>query len=184
MKKAMGSVCSLTSIYKTLISFLMIVFSAAIAAASISNDANIRLIKSGDWSAFVSSSKPKDCFVVGMPFGKAPAHLNHGDVLFFVVTRPAAGVINEPSIQVEYDFQAKSDVIISVDGKEFFLFTRGDTAWLETIPEEAQLIKALKRGKEATIKATSARGNDVEYKFSLMGITSALRVATSECKKK
>ena len=152
------------------------------ASDSPSRKANIHLVHSQEWAAFVTSNEPKSCFVVSMPQSKEPPYLSHGNVLFFVVTKPDEGISKEPSIQVEYPFKKGSDVLLEVDEIDFKLFARGNTAWLETTKEEMKMIAAMKKGKKAVVRATSARGNNVKYEFSLMGVTSALNAAEKECR--
>ncbi|MFX7874623.1 invasion associated locus B family protein, partial [Acinetobacter baumannii] len=71
---------------------------------------------------------------------------------------------------------------VDVDGKKYSLFTRGDTAWLETPGDEAKLLDQMKRGKKLSVSATSQRGTATSYAFSLSGIQQALEATAKECK--
>lgn len=141
------------------------------------------LVKSKDWSAVTApGQKGKICYALSKPQKSEPAALNHGDVFFFISTRPGEGVRNEPSIQVGYAFKEGSKVSVDVDGQKFTLFTRGDGAWLETPAEEAKLLDALKRGRRLTVGGQSGRGNATSYDFSLAGISGAIEAIGKECK--
>lgn len=140
------------------------------------------LTESRDWKAFAAQTTPKSCYAISAPQKMEPPTLNHGTVFFFVTTRPSEKIRNEPSIQVGYSFKENTKVGIDVDGKKFELFTKGDGAWLETPAAEAQLIDAMKRGKQLTVTGTSGRGNTTTYAFSLAGISGAIDAVAKECK--
>lgn len=141
------------------------------------------LVQSGDWSAVTAGAqKTKVCYALSKPTKLEPAGLNHGDVFFFVSTRPGENVRNEPSIQVGYTLKEGTKVTVDIDGQKYSLFTRGDGAWLETAAEETKLVDALKRGKKLTVGGTSGRGNATTYSFSLKGVSAAIDAAAKECK--
>jgi hypothetical protein len=88
-----------------------------------------------DWAAYaLTSGSGKVCYALTKPTTMLPGDRNHGDVFFFVTSRPAEGVSSEPSLLVGYPFKDKSSVSVDVDGKAFTLFTNNDGAWVETRP--------------------------------------------------
>lgn len=155
-------------------------------AGTIAADAQqspLLLVQSKDWSAVTAGAqKSKVCYALSKPTKLEPSSLNHGDVFFFVSTRPGENVRNEPSIQVGYNFKEGSRVSVDVDGSKFSLFTRGDGAWVETPAEEAKLVDALKRGRTLAVGGTSGRGNATTYAFSLAGVSAAIDAIAKECK--
>ncbi|MEM8664360.1 MAG: hypothetical protein AAGF49_09600, partial [Pseudomonadota bacterium] len=85
-----------------------------------------------DWEAYrYDASGQKTCYVLSKPKTLAPTNRNHGDVFFFLTSRPAESVFNEVSILVGYPFAPDSTVTVDVDGKTFSLFTKDDGAWME-----------------------------------------------------
>jgi invasion protein IalB len=141
------------------------------------------LVQSKDWSAVTAGSqKAKVCYALSKPTRSDPQTLNHGDVFFFISTRPGENVRNEPSIQVGYPFKEGSKVTVDVDGQKFNLFTRGDGAWVETPAEEAKLLDSLKKGRKLTVGGQSGRGNATTYTFSLSGLGGAVDAIAKECK--
>lgn len=145
--------------------------------------APIQLVQSQDWNAFTSqSNNPKTCYAISSPKTMEPNGLNHGNVFFFITTKPAEKIRNEPSFQVGYNFKEGTKVSLAVDSTKFELFTKGDGAWLETAADEAKLIASLKKGKKLVIGGTSGRGNTTTYTFSLAGISGALDAVAKECK--
>lgn len=141
------------------------------------------LVQSRDWNAFTSASgAAKTCYAIASPQKKEPATLDHGNVFFFISTRLADKIQNEPSFQVGYAFKEGSQVLIDIDGAKFTLFTKGDGAWIDGTAEEQKLVAAMKKGRQLTAQGTSRRGNATTYAFSLAGISGALDAVAKECK--
>jgi hypothetical protein len=95
-------------------------------------------------------------------------------MFFFVSQRPGQAVSFEPQFIAGYALREGSKVSVSIGSKDFTMFTKGKSAWVENAAEEPQLIAAMKGGSEMEVKATSGRGTKTSYSFSLKGITAAL----------
>jgi len=135
-----------------------------------------------DWEAYrYDGGGQKTCYILSKPKTLAPSNRNHGDVFFFLTSRPAENVSNEVSVLVGYPFAADSTVTVDVDGKAFTLFTKDDGAWVEATAEEQQLVAAMKAGRSMTVKGKSARGTETTYTFSLSGVTAGANRIASEC---
>ncbi|MEO1102675.1 MAG: invasion associated locus B family protein [Pseudomonadota bacterium] len=135
-----------------------------------------------DWEAYrYEAGGQKTCYILSKPKTLAPTDRNHGDVFFFVTSRPGESVFNEVSILVGYPFAPDSAVTVDVDGRDFTLFTKEDGAWMETAADEQQLVAAMKAGRSMTVRGKSARGTDTTYTFSLSGVTAGTNRLTSEC---
>ncbi len=129
------------------------------------------------WGTYsYQSQRGKVCYVLSVPVdgGKQPSNLNHGDIFFFVSQKPGQNIAYEPQFIAGYNLRENSKVSVTVDGKSFSMFTRGNSAWLENAAEEPQLVQLMKAGSTMKIAATSGRGNATSYEFSLSGITAAL----------
>ncbi len=156
---------------------------AAAAPAAPAAGSPLLLLESKDWKAITAAAaKGKVCFALSKPTKMEPATLNHGEVAFFVSTRTADNVRNEPSLQVGYPMKDNSKAVVDIDGKKFAFFTKGDGAWLEQNTDYAAFLEAMKKGSKMSIAATSGRGNPTSYVFSLSGIGGALDAAAKECK--
>lgn len=139
--------------------------------------------ESKDWKVVTATSgKGKVCFAMTKPTKMEPPTLKHGDVFFFVSTRPAENVRNEPSLQFGYPLKEGSHVVIDIDGKKYNFFTRGDGAWFEQSSEYAAFLDALRKGKKMGATGASSRGNPTSYVFSLSGVGAAIDAAAKECK--
>jgi invasion protein IalB len=133
---------------------------------------------SGTWG----SGNGKICFVYAEPEKMQPSRLDHGRVSFAITVSPGQGIENEANFVVGYPLKDQSSVTVEVDGKSFTMFTQGDSAWLVNKADEAALLSAMKAGRTMVIKATSRRGNNTTYNYSLKGVTAATEKMQAECK--
>ena len=143
----------------------------------------MQTMESKDWKVVVAKSDAgKVCYAMTMPTKKEPPSLKHGDVYFFMATRPSDKTRNDPSMQFGYPLKADSKVVVDIDGKKFDFFTRGDGAWFEKANDYPAFLEALKKGKKMSATGASSRGNPTSYAFSLSGVSAALDGAVKECK--
>lgn len=163
---------------------LVLVLAAIVVSSSAALAQTPTLLKQHkDWAAYVmASGSGKVCYALTKPTQMLPGDRNHGDVFFFVTSRPSEGVSQEPSLLVGYPLKAKSTVNADVDGKIFAMFTNNDGAWVDNAATEAQLVGAMKAGREMTVRGESSRGTKTTYKFSLSGVTAAIKSASDACK--
>ncbi|MBP0614926.1 invasion associated locus B family protein [Jiella mangrovi] len=156
---------------------LLIWASAAVAAPTPS-----RMNTFNDWGTYsYSASGGKVCYILSTPKKLLPANVDHGDIFFLVSQKPGEGVSYEPQAVMGYELKEGSKVTIDIDGKKFLMFTKGNSAWMENAAEEPQLVAAMKAGRSLSISATSARGTNTNYTYSLSGVTAALNSIKS-CK--
>ncbi|WP_420393794.1 invasion associated locus B family protein [Acuticoccus sp.] len=136
-----------------------------------------------DWEAYRYEGQDGNvtCYLLSKPKTLAPPDRNHGDVFFFLTTRPAEEVTHEASVLVGYPFAPDSNVVVDIDGQEFQLFTKDDGAWVESPADEAQLLVAMRAGSRMTVRGTSARGTETSYTFSLSGVTAGSNRIASGC---
>ncbi|MDB5522689.1 MAG: hypothetical protein JWM58_452 [Rhizobium sp.] len=160
---------------KKLAAAILAVLAVASSAAA---QAPTRIEQFKAWGAyFYQGSSGKVCYVLTVPDPKqlTPAKVNHGDVFFLVTQRPGQNISYEPQAMLGYDLQAGSKVSVKVDDRNFVLFTKGRSAWLENAAEEPALVAALRSGKSMTMGAVSKKGTQTGYVFSLSGISAALK---------
>ncbi|WJH41358.1 DUF1176 domain-containing protein [Aliirhizobium terrae] len=121
------------------------------------------------------------CYVLSVPTTKEPANVDHGDIFFIVSQRPGQNISYEPQAMVGYPLQANSKVTVTIDGKNFTMFTKDKAAWVENAAEEPALVAAMKGGSSMTVGAVSGRGTKTSYTYQLAGISAALKQIES-CK--
>jgi invasion protein IalB len=140
-----------------------------------------------DWSVF-EETDPKECWAVSAPKetvntkdGRVVA-VRRGDTLLMAFYRPAAGVSGQITFTGGYPFAPGVPVTLDVDGSQYALTSEGEWAWTASTEEDAKIIAAMKRGKDAILTARSSRGTQTKDTFSLLGFTAALEEAAARCK--
>ena len=123
----------------------------------------------------------KICYILSTPTKMEPADVDHGDIFFLVSQKPGQGVSYEPQVVMGYELKKGSKVTVDVDGKDYTMFTKGESGWMENAAEEPQLVAALRAGKTMKVDATSDRGTNTHYIYSLSGVTAALN-SIHDCK--
>ena len=151
--------------------------SATVAAAQ----SPTRLDQFQAWGVYKYDAGGKTaCFALSKPIQSEPTTVNHGDNWFFVYKRPEASVNLEPEVRAGYNLKTGEAVKVAVDEKSFDFDPTDASAWMANAAEEPAFVEAAKQGRSMTVTATSKRGTNTKYTYSLMGITAALK-KVSEC---
>ena len=142
----------------------------------------------GDWGAYTASpGGHKVCFALSKPTSSLDVPPNRRTaaniVYLFISTRPDENVKDEVSMLVTgYTLKGNSEAAVTVGTANFAMYTQNDGAWVKNAAEEAQLVDAMRKGADAVVKATTAKGTKTADTFSLKGISQALDRAAQECK--
>ena len=112
----------------------------------------------------------------------ADAHRPRDPAYMFVSSRPSERVKDEVSIVVGYGLKPNSEASIEVAGGQFAMYTQNDGAWIKNAAEEGRLVDALRRGTDAVVKGTSARGTQSTDTYALRGLSQALDRVGQECR--
>lgn len=165
------------------VAFLLMMTPALLPGAALAQNAPELVQTFSAWEAYrYEGDGQVTCYLLSKPTKMEPQRLNHGDVFFFLTTRPGEAVENEASVMVGYPFATDSQVTVTVDGKSFRMFTKEDSAWVESTAEEQQLVAAMKAGSNMTVSGRSERGNETTYTFSLSGVTAGSNSISNGCR--
>ncbi len=136
-----------------------------------------------DWAVYVNaSSAKKTCFAISRPKDMQPKGVNRGDVFFYVSSWPGDKVSNEISINIGYPLDGESAPSAIIGSDQFNLFAEGDKAFIADENIEVKLVKAMQKGSTLVVKGRSKRGTATTDKYSLLGISAALKRVSAECK--
>jgi hypothetical protein len=139
----------------------------------------------GDWGAYSASPGGKKiCFASAKPSSSEtdPPGKSRDPTFIFISFRPADRVNNEVSISMGYPFQPRSEATLGIGSVSFALATRQDAAWIKNPVEEADLIEAMRAGRNAVLKGKSAKGTHSIDTFALNGLRDALDRSAQDCK--
>lgn len=134
-----------------------------------------------DWNAFAFEEKgQKVCYISSQP-KKTEPKAKRGDIYTLVTHRPSEKTLDVVSIIVGYPFKKGSEAEVSVDGKEFKLFTDGETAWARDAEGDRAVTAALRNGKQMVVKGVSGRGTKTTDTYSLAGVGQAYDAINEAC---
>lgn len=125
------------------------------------------------WGAYSYRSETGTiCYAVSVPTARSPANVGHGNNYFMISRTPES---EEPEALMGYPLRAGSKITVQIGDKNFTMFSQGDKGWIEEASEEPALVAAMLSGQDMTLSATSQRGTETRYTYSLSGITAALK---------
>ena len=138
--------------------------------------------KQGAWTLYADTATPKAvCFIAAQPQAVEPLGANRGPIFFYISAWPKDGVKTEPSIKVGYPVKPDAEMSVTVGTDTFKLFIKGERGFVSDPTEESKLVEALKKGSNAFVKATSARGTATTDTYSLSGLGAALDKLATTC---
>ena len=147
----------------------------AVSTAAASAQTPTRVEQFQAWGVYKYDTGGKTaCFALSKPVNQEPRSVNHGDNWFFVYKRPEANVNLEPEVRAGYNLKPGSAVTVTVDANSFTFDPADASAWMADAAKEPDFVAAAKRGRNMVVNATSRRGTNTKYTYSLMGITAAL----------
>ena len=135
------------------------------------------------WGAYTynDARAGKICYILSIPTVKEPSDRDHGDVFFLVSQKPDGSTKFEPQVEVGYPLKSNVDVTVTIDGKTFKMFSKGNNAWMSDLSQEPALVAAMRGGRTMKVSGESVRGTQTSYTYSLSGVTAALK-EVANCK--
>ena len=140
----------------------------------------------GTWGAYSATPNGrKVCFALAKPSSSKtnPPNRPRDPAYAFVSTRPAERVVNEVSIMIGYALKPGSESSLEVGGSAYAMYTQGDGLWIKNAAEEEQMVSAMRKSAEVTVKGVSAKGTETTDVFSLKGLAQALDRLAQDCKR-
>lgn len=135
-----------------------------------------------DWAVYSrSEGGDKICYAIAEPKSKSPSSVNHGDIYFMVSNWRSGAAKEQPSFLAGYSLKANRAPEARVGSAKYKMFVAENEGFIESGSDERSLVKKMRAGATMQVKAVSARGTNVNYSFSLKGITAALRKAKTAC---
>lgn len=140
----------------------------------------------GTWGAYSATPNGKKvCFALAKPTASKtnPPNRPRDPAYAFVSTRPGEKVVNEVSIMIGYALKPGSESTLEVGGAAYAMYTQGDGLWIKNAAEEDQMVQAMRRAADATVKGVSAKGTETTDTFSMKGLSQALDRIAQDCKR-
>ena len=140
----------------------------------------------GTWGAYSATPNGKKvCFALAKPSSSKtnPPNRPRDPAYAFISTRPAEKVVNEVSIMIGYTLKPGSESTLEVGGGSYSMYTQGDGLWIKNAAEEEQMVNAMRKSAEVTVKGVSAKGTETTDVFSLKGLAQALDRLAQDCRR-
>ena len=99
-----------------------------------------------DWTAIRFRENGETvCWISSEPLESNPKNVRRGDIYVLVTHRPASNTLDEVSVYVGYPFANASEASIEIGGREFKMFTNGQSAWAYDSDADKALVRAMIR---------------------------------------
>lgn len=135
-----------------------------------------------DWAVYSRmEGGDKICYAIAEPQSKSPSSVNHGDIYFMVSNWRSGAAKEQPSFLAGYSLKKNRAPEARVGSAKYKMFVAENESFIESGSDERGLVSKMRAGATMQVKAVSARGTNVNYSFSLKGITAALKKAKSAC---
>lgn len=133
----------------------------------------------GDWTTHKEDGR---CWASTFP-RLTEGNINGRQDPFLSITNfPSEGVASSIAVVAGYDGAGEGKAVFSVDSKEYDALPYGNAAFTASGKPEAELISAMRRGKEFTVQWTSKAGEVSSDTYSLMGFIDAQSTIDKECR--
>lgn len=160
---------------------LLFVFSLPASAAFASDPVHIGDFGKWDAYEFEEPGGGKVCYMMSKPDKHEGAYSKRGDIVALITHRPAEGTKNVFSYMAGYSYKKGADVVLTVDGKKFTLFTQNDMAWAADAAADNALTAAIQKGSTMVVQGVSGKGTKTKDTFGLKGSTKAYDAITKAC---
>ena len=135
-----------------------------------------------DWTVYSRvEGGDKICYALSQPKSKSPNSVNHGDIYFMVSNWRSGAAKEQPSFMAGYSLKKTRAPEARVGSAKYKMFVAENEGFIESNSDERGLVAKMRAGATMNVKAVSSRGTNVNYSFSLKGITAALRKAKASC---
>ena len=104
-----------------------------------------------------------------------------GDVVLMITHRPSEGSTDVISYAAGAKFKSASDVVFKIGGKDYSLFTQGDTAWSRDQATDRAVADALRKSANMTVTGTLASGAPLSDSVNLKGVNDAYAAISKAC---
>lgn len=137
-----------------------------------------------DWSVFVldNPGEEKKCYIASFP-SKSLGNYKNKREPYVLITRFQDKGVEEVSVFSGFEYKVGSNIYLSVDGRQYTMFTKDDIAWAKNSESDKEIIKLLLDSFILKIRAESSTTEYVVDEYSLKGFTRAYKRMKELCKK-
>lgn len=100
----------------------------------------------------------------------------------FLLVTQRSQYVDEVSVSSGFPYKMDS-ATVSIEGRDFSMFTEDETAWAPDAKQDKQMIEAMKKAHTIVLRGTSQKDTTAEDTFSLKGFTAAYNDMKKRCAK-
>lgn len=165
----------MSSLQTILLTLALLSFSASIASAA------PKMVKQFDhWGLFSYKSGGRTvCYVLSVPVKEDPVGVDHGKNFFLIAPKSGASGSYYPQAVLGYTAKPGSTLRVTVDGDHFEMLPKDNVGWTRQEADDKRVVAAMQAGSDLKVEATSRRGTQTRYTYSLKGVTAALKQAAA-----
>ena len=132
-------------------------------------------IEKGKWT-FIKEENW--CYIGSIPIKEEGDYTQRGDtyVIVYKINKSPEMILQ---VNAGYNYNEKELIQLTVDKKDYELFSQGDTAW--SANEDKEIIYAMIKGNQMIIKGISSRGTLTTDTYTLTGFTAAHNKLKKDC---
>lgn len=136
----------------------------------------------GDWQVYTRGSGSQTiCYALSKAKTLSPSTVDHGDIYFMVSNWKNGAATEQPSFLAGYGLKTTRAPKARVGSTSLNMYAAERDAFIDKRADEKKLVAKMRAGATMTVSATSQRGTNTSYQFSLKGVTAALRSAKAAC---
>ena len=136
-----------------------------------------------DWSAYTHDDGTEHvCYMASTPTKSQGKYGRRDDVFLIVTHRQKAKTFDVVNVVAGYTYKSTSKPQLTIDkNKAIPLIRHENTAWAKDAATDQKLVSEMKKGTQAVLLGTSARGTKTTDTFSLKGFSKAYEAINKEC---
>ncbi len=136
-----------------------------------------------DWSAYhFNDGSDEVCYMATQPTKSQGKYSRRDDVFLIVTHRPKDKAFDVVNVVAGYTYKSTSKPQLTIDkNKAIELKRHEDTAWAKDAATDEKLVAEMKKGSQAVLLGTSARGTKTTDTFSLKGFSKAYEAINKAC---
>jgi hypothetical protein len=135
------------------------------------------------WQAMTAEADGnRSCYAMSQPTDRQGNVKGRGKSAALVTHFPEIGALDQVSIVLGFEPQAKSPVIVKIGGFTFkFTEVANDRAWVKSRADDKALVQAMRKSNQMVVTATTAKGLKVQDTYDLSGFTKAYQTMSKAC---
>lgn len=167
---------------KYLLPLTLLSLSTVMGASPAAANDPVKIGTYSDWTVYTrGEGSSRICYALSEATAKSPSSVRHGDIYFLVSNWASGAATEQPSFMAGFPLKTTRAPKARVGRTSVTLYGAGNEAFISETADEKRLVSKMRAGASMTVEAVSARGTEVNYNFSLSGVTAALRESRRRC---